>query len=130
MEIKKPIQARPLSWTGAQIWIKYGRGRKPGLRRAYAKAIYYRSGSSSNSFVEFNGLHSQCCNCFGQHAPERSKELFPDSRNGLPRLGPLVWTRLCQGLWSVQMLVPSLLVKSRESGGRQRQAASVAKINR
>jgi hypothetical protein len=26
-------------------------------------------------------------------------------------LGPLVWTRLCQGLWSIQVLVPPLLVK-------------------
>lgn len=66
----------------------------------------------------------------GSTLPNAAKNFSPNSRNGLPRLGPLVWTRLCQGLWSVQMLVPSLLVKSRESGGRQRQAASVAKINR
>jgi hypothetical protein len=35
----------------------------------------------------------------------------------LPRLGPLVWTGLCQGLWSIQVLVPPLLLKSQKRGG-------------
>ena len=106
-------------WTGEQIWIKYGGDanlnlrRKPGLKeRADAKTIHYRSGSSSNSSFEFDGLLSQSRNCFGQHPSECSQKLLADSRNGLPRLGPLVWTGLCQGLWSIQVLVPPLLVKS------------------
>ena len=44
-------------------------------------------------------------------APECSEKLLADSRSRLPRLGPLVWTGLCESLRSVPMLVPSLLVR-------------------
>jgi len=51
----------------------------------------------------------------GYHRPrerdsERDEKLHADSKSRLPRLGTLVWAGLCQGLRSVPVLVPSLLV--------------------
>jgi hypothetical protein len=90
---------------------KLWRGRNLDLGEPHAKVIHYRRGGSSNSSFELNGLLSQCGDGFGQYASERSEKLLADSWDGLPRLGPLVWTGLCQGLWSIQVLVPPLLVK-------------------
>jgi tetratricopeptide (TPR) repeat protein len=48
----------------------------------------------------------------GKRDPECGEKLLAGARSRLPGLGPLVWTRLCEGLWSVPMLVPSLLVST------------------
>jgi len=55
----------------------------------------------------------------GKRDPECGEKLLAGSRSRLPGLGPLVWTRLCEGLWSVPMLVSSLLVSTstREAAG-------------
>ena len=50
--------------------------------------------------------------------PNAARNYSPNSRSRLPRLGPLVRTGLCESLWSVSMLVPSLLVRQVKEGHR------------
>src|SRR5580698_756028 len=101
----------------------------PGLEeRAYAKAIHYRRGSSSNSSFEFDGLLSQSPDNFRQHPSQRSEKVLADSGSGLPRLGPLVRPGLCQGLWSIPVLVPPLLVMLQKKERSQCAGAEAARF--